>query len=68
MSTTIASIIVMILSQVLPQIGVNLGNAELTTVVSDLILVAAAIVAWVRHLALKKQVAGSVNIFGGKKQ
>lgn len=59
----------MVLAQLLPSIGVNLGNTELTTVVADLVTVIAAIVAWIRHNATKAQAnpGKTVGFFGGIK-
>lgn len=70
MSPSIASLIILVLSNVLPLIGINLGNADLTTFVQVLVTLIAGVVIWVRHISLKKEALGTrnVNAFGGVKK
>lgn len=70
MSTSIASIIGMILAVVLPKIGINLGNDELTSWVQVSVVIILGAVAWVRHRNLLVKVSGTenVNAFGGIKK
>lgn len=70
MSPTIIAVIVMVLTNVLTQAGINVGSEQLTTTIDVLVTVVGGIVIWVRHLSLKKQVAGTthVNVLGGVKK
>lgn len=58
-STTYTAVLVMVLAQVLPKIGVNVGNDELTTTVSVLASVVAGV--WV---LVQRYKAGGINVFG----
>lgn len=49
MSTTIVSTIIIILSALLPKIGVEIGNDALTTTVTTLLTLGAAIWIWVQR-------------------
>lgn len=60
-SQTYASIIVMVLAQILPHIGVTLGNDSLTTTVSAVLTIGGALWALVRRY---KQ--GGVSVLGVK--
>ena len=61
MSQTISSVFVILLAQLLPKFGVNLGSAELTTTVQVLLTVGAALWVWVRRVQ-----AGGVGVFGAR--
>lgn len=62
MSQTYISIAVMVLAQVLPHLGVSLGNDALTTTATTLVTLAAAIWALVRRYQ-----AGGINMAGLRK-
>ena len=51
----------MLLAQVLPQIGVNIGSAELTSTLQTLFTVGAGVWIWVRRVQM-----GGVNILGAR--
>jgi len=61
-STTIAAVIVNILSMVLPHIGVNLGNDSLTTTVQTIVAIVTGIWIWRERVG-----KGDVTPFGFKK-
>ncbi len=61
MSQTYLAVLVMVLAQILPKIGVNLGNDALTTTVSVLVTVGGALWALVRRYQ-----AGGVTVFGSR--
>lgn len=70
MSPTIISIVVLVLVNILPLFGVNYGTEQLTPIVEGVVTIVAAVVAYVRHLSLKKKLFGekNVNIVGGLKK
>ena len=49
-SQTIGAVVVQLLTIVLPMIGVNLGNTQLTGAVQTIIIVVAGIWIWVRRV------------------
>lgn len=59
MSQTFLSVFVMVLANVLPKIGVSIGDEALTTTVSVLVTIGAALWALVRRYQ-----AGGVNLIG----
>ena len=62
MSQTIVSMIVIILSTVLPKLGVvDIGNDAITTTVSTILVIGAALWAWIRRYQ-----QGDVTIMGGR--
>ena len=61
MSQTIVSVFVILLSQLLPLINVNIGSDELTNVISTLVAIGAGIWIWVRRYQ-----AGDVTAAGKK--
>ena len=50
MSTTIVSMIIVILGTLLPKFGIEVGSEALTTTVSTILVVGAAIWAWIRRV------------------
>lgn len=66
-SPTIASLIIMVLANVLPTIGIHLGTEQLTPWFETTITIVTGVIIWVRHITLKKQLLGEskVNAFGG---
>lgn len=70
MSPTIISLIVMVLANVLPSVGIPLGTDQLTPWVETTVTVVAGAIIWIRHVLLKKQLLGAanVNVFGGVKK
>lgn len=62
MSSTIINVFVILASQILPNIGVNIGNADLTTAVTTIITIISAVWIWVSRV--KK---GDVKPFGKRK-
>ena len=62
MSQTIISLGVIILAQLLPQLGVSVGSDELTTAITVIVTVGAAIWAWVRRVQ-----AGGISVLGARK-
>lgn len=62
-SQTYLAVIVMVLAQILPKIGVNLGNDELTSTVTVLVTVGAAVWALVRRYQ-----GGGVAMSGARTQ
>lgn len=59
MSQTVLAVFISLLAEMLPRIGVNLGNDALTTTVQTLLVVGAAIWIWIRRVQ-----SGDVNAFG----
>ncbi len=59
MSQTYISVIVMILSQILPKLGFTIGSDELTTTISTIVLIGAGLWALIRRWQ-----AGGVNFAG----
>lgn len=59
MSQTVISLLIVILSTVLPKLGVTIGNDALTTTISTILVLGAAIWAWVRRYQ-----AGGINAAG----
>ena len=49
MSTTIVSVIVMLLATFLPKFGITLGNDELTTTVTSLLVLGSGLWIWIRR-------------------
>lgn len=70
MSPTIIAVIVMVITNVLTQAGINVGSDQLTTAIDVLITVVGGIIIYVRHIALKKKIEGAnrVNVLGGVKK
>ena len=62
MSTTIAAVIVQLLTIGLPLIGVTVGTQELTGAVQVIILVASGVWIWVQRVRV-----GDVSAFGVRK-
>lgn len=62
MSQTIISVFILLLSQILPKLGVTIGNDDLTTTVTTILTVGAAIWIWVRRVK-----AGDVHVLGSRK-
>lgn len=62
MSTTIGSLIVMLLSQLLPSIGVEVGSEQLTQALSTIITVLVGIYLW-----YKRYKQGDITITGKRK-
>jgi uncharacterized membrane protein len=58
-STTYVSVIVMILAQVLPKLGIEVGSEMLTTTISTLATIISGL-----YLVYKRWLRGDVNIFG----
>lgn len=63
MSQTYISVIIMVLAQVLPHIGVTLGSDALTTTVTTLVTLGAAVWALIRRYQ-----AGGINAAGIRTQ
>lgn len=63
MSTTIITVAVMLLSQILPLIGIHLGNDALQTTIQTVIEVAGGIWIWYRRVS-----KGDVNALGAVKK
>lgn len=61
MSHTISSVLVVLLVQVLPFIGVNVGSDELTNAISTIITVIAGVYIWIRRVQ-----KGDVTVAGVK--
>lgn len=59
MSQTFVSVYVIILANLLPRLGLNLGNDELTTTVQVLLTIGGAI--WI---AVRRKQAGGVTVVG----
>lgn len=62
MSTTIFSVIVMLLAQILPHFGVTVGSEAITTTLQTAITVAAGLWVW-----YKRYKTGDVTLFGAYK-
>lgn len=62
MSQEIISVFVILLSAILPKIGVTIGNDALTTTLTTILTVASAIVIWVR-----RHQQGDIKWYGAKK-
>lgn len=62
MSQTIISVFVIVASEFLPRIGINIGNEALTTTIQTLAVIGAALWIWFR-----RHQAGDINIVGVKK-
>ena len=62
MSTTIASVFVLLLSQVLPIIGVHIGGPELESAVQTVVAIVVGLVVWYRRVA-----KGDVHVTGALK-
>jgi len=62
MSQTIVALATIIAAQLLPRIGVTLGNDEITTAVSVLVTVIAALYAWVRRYKQGDITLGGVRL------
>lgn len=69
-SASIISLIVLVLANVLPKIGVNVGGEQLTSAIEVILTVVTGVIIWVRHVSLKKEALGSANVnaFGGVKK
>lgn len=50
MSQTIVSVFVILLSQILPKVGVEVGSDQLTTTVSTVITIIATLWIWIRRV------------------
>lgn len=62
MSTTIVSVFVLLLSQVLPLIGVHIGAPELESAVQTIVAIVVGLVVWYRRVA-----KGDVKVSGSYK-
>lgn len=62
MSTTIASVFVMLASQLLPMIGIEVGSEQLTQTISTLVTIIAGLIIWYRRVS-----AGDVTASGRRK-
>ena len=62
MSQTILSVLILLAAQILPHIGVTIGTDQLTTVITTLVTIGAALWIWIRRVQ-----AGDVKLFGGRK-
>lgn len=62
MSQTIISLLIVILADVLPKLGVTLGTNDLTTTVQTIVILGAAFWAYVRRYGV-----GDINLIGVKK-
>ena len=62
MSQTYIAVIVMVLSQLMPKLGLEIGNDALTTSVSTLLLIGGAVWALVR-----RHQAGGIDALGVRK-
>lgn len=62
MSQTIISVIVLLLAQLLPKLGVQFDSESLTTTVQLIVSVAAALWIWVRRYQ-----AGDIKVLGIRK-
>jgi len=69
MSPTIVSLIILVLANVLPTIGINVGSEQLTSFIEVGVTLVTGLIIWVRHVSLKKTALGrkNVNAFGGVK-
>lgn len=61
-SQTYASVIVLLLAQVLPKLGVVIGTEELTTTVATVVTIVSGL--WI---AIRRYQAGDVSSFGFRK-
>lgn len=70
MSPTIVSLIIMVLANFLPSIGIPLGTEQLTPWIETTVTLVTGLVVWIRHVTLKKQLLGAdrVNALGGVKK
>lgn len=62
MSTTIASVFVLLASQILPLIGIEVGSEQLTNTVSTIVAIVTGLVIWYRRVQ-----AGDVKVSGTRK-
>lgn len=62
MSQTVISVVIMLLAEILPKIGIVVGSEQLTTTTSTLIVVISGIWVWVRRWQ-----QGDVKWFGARK-
>lgn len=69
MSTQIIAVITIILVQVLPYIGIEIGSEELTQVLQTLWTIVAGVYIWFQRTKLEKAPLGrgDVNILGVRK-
>lgn len=63
MSQTIISVFVILASQILPHLGVQIGSDALTTTITTIASIVAAAYIWFR-----RHQQGDVGAFGGRKQ
>lgn len=62
MSQTIVSVFILLASQVLPLIGVTIGNDQLTSAVSTIVAIGTGLWIWYRRVK-----AGDVSVSGARK-
>jgi len=62
MSTTIISVFTLLLTQLLPLIGVQVGSDQLTATIQTLVAVATGVWIWVQRVKV-----GDVGVLGGRK-
>lgn len=69
MSPEVIAVIIVIISQGLTWLGVEVGTQQLTETVNTIVTIVSGIYLWYKHLQTKKEILGStnVNIFGGVK-
>lgn len=61
-SQTYASVIVIVLAQLLPKLGVEIGSDQLTTTITTILTIVGAL--WV---LIRRHRAGDVTLFGRRK-
>lgn len=62
MSQTIVSVFVVLAAQILPHLGVNIGNDALTTTITTVVTLGAAVWIWIRRYQ-----QGDVTASGARK-
>jgi len=62
MSTTIASVFVLLATQLLPLIGVTVGSEQLTTTIQTLVAIGTGVWIWIQRVKV-----GDVGVLGGRK-
>lgn len=62
MSTTIASVFILLASQLFPLIGIEIGSEELTNLVSTIVAIGTGIYLWYKRVKV-----GDVKVSGARK-
>lgn len=62
-SPTYLSAVIVVLSQILPLVGINVGSEALTTTISTIVAIVAGIV-----IAFRKYSEGNINAMGKRSQ